>query len=97
MKNMRCGGVWLKAPSAWLTYIGSLLLTSHPDSLSPTQACTYTHSLSITQEALFIDASLWLPFSPFSAPSSLPFSPPFSICVVRYELDLSESCGAMPD
>lgn len=61
MRNMKCGGV--KAPSAWLTYIGSLPLTSHHGFISnqprPAHGHTqrHTHPLSDTQEALFIDAS----------------------------------------
>lgn len=77
-------GCVVKAPSAWLTYIGSLPLTSYwGSSLTNTglraRTHSHTHSLSITQDALFIDASRSLSFSLFSAPPFL--SSLTSVCV----------------
>lgn len=89
-------GCVVKAPSAWLTYIGSLPLTSHHSS-SLTNTGLHTHKDAHTHTP-FIHHSggsvHWcFAFSPFLSPFLPPFPPPpplslhlpGHLCVVRYE------------
>lgn len=87
MRNMKCGGV--KAPSAWLTYIGSLPLTSHHGSSLTNRGLHMdthkdTHTLYPTLRRL---CSLMLRLDSFSSSFPLPSSLPAlgHLCVVRYE------------
>lgn len=92
MKNMRCGGVWLKAPSAWLTYIGSLLLTSHSHQHRPAHIHTpYPLLRKLCSLMPHFDSLS----SPFPLPRPFHFHPLCHLRVVRYEQYVSESCGAM--